>query len=259
MGMTVDESESDLPEEVLAERRQVWRRSPERRRLMRTTWASLLILLPTGVGLGLVLAGDADPALRGLLGGGLTLYVLAFSLSFYGRALRRDVTDRIVLKQAAQELTAAEEQVTIAADGESLDLLSVWTATQKRLDYYHQVALTQSRRSFLLGQVAAVLGFTLLLAGSGVALVADDQTAQLVAGTLGAIRCSSGCVHRLDLCEVAGSCHEAVAGILLATASTLAGARSRKVGSASSRGKPSRRGQRNSARNLRGRTVPERS
>ncbi|WP_242907735.1 helix-turn-helix domain-containing protein [Actinomadura terrae] len=85
-------------------------------------------------------------------------------------AARRD------LSEAESELAAAQE----------LTLPTLWSVTHKRLDYYHQIATGQARRSFRNAQVAMTLGFILLVGFAVLAFNAKSTAAAAVTGALGA-------------------------------------------------------------------------
>jgi hypothetical protein len=99
--------------------------------------------------------------------------------------LRKAFADRILLAEARKELNQAEDDVV---SGGVTDFGSLWIATQKRLDYYHKIATTQSEQSFLYGQIAAGIGFAIILASALVAAFAHSTAASIssvVAGLSG--------------------------------------------------------------------------
>lgn len=72
-------------------------------------------------------------------------------------------------------------------EAQSLALASLWTLTHRRLDYYHEIATHQAKRSFASAQIAMGFGFILLVAFTAVALNASTTAGAVVAGALGAV------------------------------------------------------------------------
>ncbi|VFA81080.1 Uncharacterised protein [Gordonia paraffinivorans] len=114
--------------------------------------------------------------LFGLLGSIGVWIAFAFYLSSRG--------DRAVAERAQRSLQRAEDQ--LAAD-DQLTLPALWEVTQKRLDYYHQIATSQARTSFRNAQAAMVIGFVLLAVFAALAAAADTTAAAAVTGALGAV------------------------------------------------------------------------
>jgi hypothetical protein len=101
------------------------------------------------------------------------------------KQLFRQFQDRRILGVAEKELEQAEHGVLSSG---ATDFLSLWTVTQKRLDYYHKIATTHAERSFLYGQIAAGLGFTIVLTSAFIAAFAHNTAASIstvVAGVSG--------------------------------------------------------------------------
>ncbi|TDB83364.1 hypothetical protein E1264_28635 [Actinomadura sp. KC216] len=92
--------------------------------------------------------------------------------------------DRATADQARQNLQEAEHQLAAA---DQLALPALWEVTQKRLDYYHQIATGQARTSFRNAQAAMVIGFVLLAVFASLAAAADSTAAAAVTGALGAV------------------------------------------------------------------------
>lgn len=105
----------------------------------------------------------------------MTAFVLAARRS-RARANRRE--------QALRELHAAEAALKGA---NNLELVKLWTTTQSRLNYYHEIATSHAQQSFRNAQIAAGIGFVLLLAFAIMALRADTLPATIATSTLGAI------------------------------------------------------------------------
>lgn len=95
---------------------------------------------------------------------------------------RRNYEDRRLLGEAQEELKQAELEITGNA---SADFVTLWSATQKRLDLYHKIATTQSERSFLYGQVAAGIGFIVIIAAALVAGFSKTTAASIAAAVSG--------------------------------------------------------------------------
>jgi hypothetical protein len=80
-------------------------------------------------------------------------------------------------------LRTAEEEVTTV--GDASDYKSLWLATQRRLDYYHKIATSQSERSFLHAQIAGAIGFTVLIICAVVSGFSRSTSAAIVSGATG--------------------------------------------------------------------------
>jgi hypothetical protein len=162
-----------------------WRASPERRRAVRTITAlATLLALAAVVGF-FVSRTVTDRDTAGLVVLGLVTglgYFFAFISFVYLRAQRRAWRDRRLIGTARANLDRAEAALPEGSD-DATDFGSLWTVTQKRLDYYHQIATSQAERSFLYGQIAAGLGLTLIL-GCAAAAALSRTTAASIAATL---------------------------------------------------------------------------
>jgi hypothetical protein len=168
-----------------AERRLGWLKSPERARL----WRFMTVYI--GVAVLLALAGllvyEYDSRSRKLAIG---LALAAFFFAYIGvvvarvrqRQLRSQYNDRLTISEARKELRQAEEEVAISG---ATDFFSLWSLTQKRLDYYHRIATTQAERSFMYGQIAAGLGFATVLITAVIAAFARSLAASISAAVVG--------------------------------------------------------------------------
>jgi O-antigen/teichoic acid export membrane protein len=87
-------------------------------------------------------------------------------------------------EEALQELHEAERALKGA---DQIKLVELWTITQSRLNYYHELATAHAQQSFHNAQIATSAGFLLLLAFAVLAVEAPDPQATFVAGALGAI------------------------------------------------------------------------
>jgi drug/metabolite transporter (DMT)-like permease len=97
---------------------------------------------------------------------------------FQQRAFR----DRYQVEGAKQELDEAEQLADGAAD---LELAVLWRVTQKRLDYYHQIATAQAEKSFRHSQWATGGGFAVLIAAVALAALSNSTSATIAAGLVG--------------------------------------------------------------------------
>jgi TRADD-N domain-containing protein len=86
-------------------------------------------------------------------------------------------------ERAREELHRAE---AVVASRESLELSDLWAVTQRRLDYYHQIATGQARQSFRNAQIAMSVGFAILLVFAFLAANSKSTAGSIVAGSLGA-------------------------------------------------------------------------
>lgn len=92
--------------------------------------------------------------------------------------------------RARREATSAlqEQESTVASTAKEeggLDLASLWPVTQKRIDFYHEIALEQSRKSFRNGQIAMTIGFIAVIGVGFFAAFAKNGTASIAAGVVG--------------------------------------------------------------------------
>jgi protein-S-isoprenylcysteine O-methyltransferase Ste14 len=111
------------------------------------------------------------------------VYLAAYIALIYRIRMRREFRDRTLLSESREELADAEAEVS----GGATDFSTLWHATQKRLDYYHDIATTQSERSFNYGQLAAGSGLLVLLIAAVVAGFSHSTTTSIVAGATGVI------------------------------------------------------------------------
>lgn len=123
---------------------------------------------------------------------------LILALDFFG-----DVGERTGEKAARERLRSAEQRLVsdvamqretgdnslTTADGrdDQLTLAALWEVTHSRLDLYHQIATKQARRSFFAAQVAAVVGFGVLVGLAIAAIRVHSTVGAITAGTLGTV------------------------------------------------------------------------
>ncbi len=120
---------------------------------------------------------DSLPTLVGAVAAGVAAVIGVITTFWSERG------DRLRADRARQSLQQAEDQ--LAEDPLALPVL--WEVTQKRLDYYHQIATSQARHSFRNAQLAMITGFVLLVVFAALAANADTTAGGVVTGTLGAV------------------------------------------------------------------------
>jgi hypothetical protein len=86
----------------------------------------------------------------------------------------------LLIDRAREKIALADEQVE-KEEGFS----AIWKASHTRLDYSHQLALDQAKRSFLYGILAAAAGLSAAVACAVVAASSASLTGALAAGGLG--------------------------------------------------------------------------
>jgi hypothetical protein len=110
------------------------------------------------------------------------LSALLFTLQS-DRSAKQDADKRLQATNALQEQESAV--ATEAKDHGGLDLASLWPVTQKRIDFYHEIALEQSRKSFRNGQIAMIIGFLSVIGVGFLAAFAKNGTASIAAAAVG--------------------------------------------------------------------------
>lgn len=105
-------------------------------------------------------------------------------LSIRETELRRQIRVRLQHEQTEQ-LQAEESQLARDAGGGPLALGTIWAATQKRIDHYHQVATTQAEDSFAIGKWAMIVGFVAVITIGVAVAFADNATTAIAAGIVG--------------------------------------------------------------------------
>lgn len=173
-----------------------WRAAPERDRFVRVFGLTApVVAIATGFGVGRlvqeVLQAGYYEEVPGLE---VTLWALLAGLlvGSYGAAVTYFVTrrhfwrafiDRLALEHARSELSSAEQSLVEESGAPSFSAL--WDLTQKRLDYYHQIATSQAQRSFRYGQLAAGAGLVVIVASAIFAITADSTAGTVSASVLG--------------------------------------------------------------------------
>lgn len=177
--------------------RQAWRNSAERARLFKRVIALGTCLVLGGAVVGALVSlvtynetGEyiartqlQSTLLYALVGLGLGVLAAVYGGILLRSFERRAFHDRYKLEQSRARLDEAEQVLVNSTSDTSFAAL--WTATQARLDHYHDIATSQSRRSFAYGQVAAATGLGVVLICTALAIVAESSAGAVVAGVLG--------------------------------------------------------------------------
>jgi hypothetical protein len=173
-----------------ARRRHAWMESAERRRLMRTTplvLISAIIFLSAAEVLSFFLTDsvvDEQRPIERLFLGSLIFVAVAYfvlaGLGLYRNFLRRQLQDRLRLGIVT---TLQKEEKELAASGTDFDAL--WVLTQKRIDFYHEIATQQARSSFRSGQFAAYAGFAIVVLIAIFAAFTNSGTGAIAASVIG--------------------------------------------------------------------------
>jgi hypothetical protein len=184
---TADTDLTPPTEEVeAAAARAAWRESPQRRRALRfivITSCLLALAVLASIPIARGVNEDEEATLVVFVVFVASAYLAGLAGWSYWRQQRRAWRDRRLIAKARVELERAEESLPEVAA--SVDFASLWTITQKRLDYYHQIATSQAEKSFLYGQLAAGIGFALILGCALAAAFAHSSAASIAAALLG--------------------------------------------------------------------------
>lgn len=183
----------EVPSEEKAFRRQKWRESAERETLVRNVKFSILtgILVCVIVTTVFLIPWAGNPAFYSQQAPIMWLSFVAVSYAVFGysllraRTLKQQLYDRIILG-IGEVLSREESAIAQEAPNGEINFATLWAATQRRLDYYHNIAAQQSTNSFRNGQVATGIGF-FVVAGLGVAATfASDATRAIAASIVAA-------------------------------------------------------------------------
>lgn len=167
--------------------RQLWESSEERQEFRRRGAAAFgisAVSMTVAVAVAMLIIGpDSSPE---ELVPVVPLVVIAYMVLPYPILIKSEFRqrfyDRVVLLPARAGIAAAEEEASEA----SLDLPTLWSLTQMRLDYYHGLATTQSEKSFSYALATAVGGL-LFVVGSIVASALSASVAGAVASAVGGL------------------------------------------------------------------------
>ncbi|QKG21037.1 TRADD-N-associated membrane domain-containing protein [Actinomadura verrucosospora] len=91
--------------------------------------------------------------------------------------------------QFQREQLLADYQTDLNA---SLELSDLWVLNQRRLDLYHQIATNQAKSSFRYAQLAAGLGFLVLIGAAVTVWFSDSTTTAVTTGAIGVFGGSLG-------------------------------------------------------------------
>jgi hypothetical protein len=190
LGSPAASTEVDDPEE-----RALWFKSPERRR---SAYAGRLVLLAVAAAFviafvpqwreSIAAASGLDSLQVEVLMTGMAFTILSIAVQ-YQRQLRDAHADNHRVAKARLALENVDG--AISADGVGMSVSHLWTATEKRLEYYHTVVLAQARQSFRNAQVAMSIGFLVLTGAAVVALISTSSTKSAISAGLGVIGASS--------------------------------------------------------------------
>jgi hypothetical protein len=139
----------------------------------------------------------ANGIIRGLEAGTVALLIsgsVIGAVFFSYRSIRLQAARQVgQLNLARQELSVAEDELRreVSSDAQ-LGLSALWGLTHKRLDYYHRIATEQAESSFRYARIAMTAGFVVLVLAVVPALLAGNEVASIVAGSLGAIAAGLG-------------------------------------------------------------------
>ncbi|MFJ9393187.1 hypothetical protein ACIRON_30495 [Nocardioides sp. NPDC101246] len=135
--------------------------------------------------LGLIPAVRADPEAPKPAGFFILGAIIGFLVGVAVLGSRVDKrAERLIFEAVRGDIATADAMVAEADDD---GFAAIWRATQERLDYYHELGLLQSRRSFAYGLVAAGLGLVAAVVCAVVAARAGSVTGAVTAGGLGAV------------------------------------------------------------------------
>jgi hypothetical protein len=107
-------------------------------------------------------------------------YITVYGYFFYRNFQRRAFEDGMLLGEVS---ALQQEESAIASAGTDFD--SLWAITQKRIDLYHEIATQQSRSSFRSGQIAAYIGFLVIIVAATIAAFTKTGTAAIAASVIG--------------------------------------------------------------------------
>jgi len=186
-------AEEETKEEREARRRQQWRESPESKRFTRVATAIWLVAL-------IIIAiqwyyftvkpdnssfTDEEQLLTAAFVGVIVVPGVAMLILLTIRSqLVVAIEDRRRLGIEVKRLQE-EERSLAEKSGDSIALPELWASTQKRIDWYHEIATTQARQSFRNGQIAAATGFFVILVVAVVAGFTSEASGSIAASVIG--------------------------------------------------------------------------
>jgi hypothetical protein len=105
------------------------------------------------------------------------------ALGTFHRTERSVLAARVRLQEAEQKLALENK----GSSDDRLALSALWEVTHSRIDLYHQIATGQARQSFAAAQLAAGVGFILVVFFAVLATLAHNSAGAITAGALGAV------------------------------------------------------------------------
>jgi hypothetical protein len=108
---------------------------------------------------------------------------LGLVISAISYCLSRDRYTRRKQRAISASLRRTEGQ--LADRGTAVTFHELWMANNERIDFYHDIATTQSQASFRAAQVTALVGFLLIIALGLFAIFFGDGTAAIAASIIG--------------------------------------------------------------------------
>lgn len=123
----------------------------------------------------------ASPILAAVVSVALGLITSFFNGLLSKKTREEEQANRVIVQEFEKQLGLEIDEKT------KTDFGSLWAATHKRIDLYHDIATSQSRRSFFSSQVAIFVGFGLLIFFGLVATQAKDPAAAISAASVGVV------------------------------------------------------------------------
>jgi MFS family permease len=158
-----------------------WIQSPERRRSISYNWIVLSIGIVGAIVAVWVAVSSHDPVVASIAGISVLIlfYILVFVMLLWSTNARRLFDARIEQEDRQAALVEAESNL------DTLEIGTLWAANQKRVDFYHSIATTQSQASFRNGTFASIVGFAIMILVAVFAAFAPNPVASISAGAVG--------------------------------------------------------------------------
>ena len=180
-----------------------WQRSHERKALVRE-WVAFALIFALGFYLAMSQAAPwfaernsssgsrlgSEDYFVGYFMSSVLVVALGFTLFIVGQSRRRFYKDlfaaRVLVERKRSRLQ--NNEMGASGDGGAAPTLdNLWSLTQQRLDYYHDLAMTQAETSFARAQTAMISGFVLVLLLGWLAVTSTSEAGSVVAGSLAGI------------------------------------------------------------------------
>lgn len=110
--------------------------------------------------------------------------ILGIAIAYFFYVISKE---NAVAEQSRTELKKEEKELVEELKLSDTDFATLWSLTQARIDYYHQIVTTQARRSFVSSQIATAAGFALIIAVAVIAARATNPVAAISAGVVGVV------------------------------------------------------------------------